>query len=103
MPSRARIRLWSTNVEDLQNVVTQIRNIAEKSGIYMRGPIAIPTKNMTVPVMKLPHGEGRKKWEKWRMSVHKRLIDIAADERVMKQLMRLRVPENVYIEIELIQ
>ncbi len=29
-------------------------------------------------------------------------MDIAADERIMRQLMRVRVPEDVYIEIELI-
>ncbi|MEM3863869.1 MAG: 30S ribosomal protein S10, partial [Metallosphaera sp.] len=60
------------------------------------------TRRMEVPVMKLPHGEGRKKWEKWEMSLHKRIIDISADERVMRQLMRVKVPEDVYIEIQLI-
>jgi len=45
--------------------------------------------------------EGKSR-EKWEMRVHKRLIDIAADERVMRQLMRVRVPEDVYIEIQLI-
>ncbi|PVU75906.1 30S ribosomal protein S10, partial [Sulfolobus sp. SCGC AB-777_G06] len=33
---------------------------------------------------------------------HKRIIDITADERVMRQLMRVRVPDDVYIEIQLI-
>ncbi|EWG07198.1 MAG: 30S ribosomal protein S10P [Candidatus Aramenus sulfurataquae] len=102
MPTKARIRLWSTNVNDLTYVVNQIKAIVDKTGISMRGPIPLPTKRMEVPVMKLPHGEGKKKWEKWEMSIHKRVIDIAADERVMRQLMRVRVPEDVYIEIELI-
>ncbi|MCY0874057.1 MAG: 30S ribosomal protein S10 [Acidianus infernus] len=102
MPTKARIRLWSTNVKDLNYVVTQIKAIVDKTGISMRGPVPLPTKRLVVPVMKLPHGEGRKKWEKWEMSIHKRVIDIAADERVMRQLMRVRVPEDVYIEIELI-
>jgi len=102
MPNKARIRLWSTNVNDLNYVVNQIRAIVEKTGVNMKGPIPLPTRRMEVPVLKLPHGEGRKKWEKWEMSLHKRVIDIAADERVMRQLMRVRVPEDVYIEIQLI-
>lgn len=102
MPTKARIRLWSTNVENLNYVTNQIKAIVEKTGVSMRGPIPLPTKRLEVPVMKLPHGEGKKKWEKWEMSIHKRVIDIAADERVMRQLMRVRVPEDVYIEIELI-
>ncbi|AOL16104.1 30S ribosomal protein S10 [Sulfolobus sp. A20] len=102
MPTKARIRLWSTNVDDLNFVVNQIKSIVEKTGIEMRGPIPLPVSKMAVPVMRLPHGEGKKKWEKWEMRVHKRLIDIAADERVMRQIMRVRVPEDVYIEIQLI-
>ncbi|MEM0372968.1 MAG: 30S ribosomal protein S10 [Sulfolobaceae archaeon] len=102
MPNKARIRLWSTNVRNLESVVNQIKAIVQKTGVAMSGPIPLPTSRIEVPVMKLPHGEGRKKWEHWEMRVHKRIIDIAADERVMRQLMRVRVPEDVYIEIELI-
>ncbi|ABP94219.1 MULTISPECIES: 30S ribosomal protein S10 [Metallosphaera] len=102
MPNKARIRLWSTNVNNLNYVVNQIKGIVDKTGVSMRGPIPLPTRRMEVPVMRLPHGEGRKKWEKWEMSLHKRIIDISADERVMRQLMRVKVPEDVYIEIQLI-
>ena len=31
----------------------------------------------------------------------KRLIDIDADERAIRQIMRVRIPDSVYIEIEL--
>ncbi|MEM1600256.1 MAG: uS10/mL48 family ribosomal protein, partial [Sulfolobaceae archaeon] len=41
MPTKARIRLWSTNVENLNSVVNQIRGIVEKTGIEMRGPIPL--------------------------------------------------------------
>ncbi|MEL9929414.1 MAG: 30S ribosomal protein S10, partial [Sulfolobales archaeon] len=53
--------------------------------------------------LRLPHGEGTKVYEKWEMRIHKRLIDVAADERVMRQIMRIRVPQNVYIEVEIIR
>uniref|UniRef100_A0A7J3ZMH6 Small ribosomal subunit protein uS10 n=1 Tax=Fervidicoccus fontis TaxID=683846 RepID=A0A7J3ZMH6_9CREN len=102
MPAIARIRLWSTDVVALERVTKEIRSIAEKAGVRIRGPVPLPTKRLVVPVLKLPHGEGSKHWEKWEMRVHKRLIDIASDERVMRQIMRIRVPENVYVEIELI-
>ena len=102
MPATARIRLWSTNVESLERVTNQIKAIAEKAGVRIRGPVPLPTKRLVVPVMKLPHGEGSKHWEKWEMRIHKRLVDIASDEKVMRQIMRIRVPEDVYVEIELI-
>jgi ribosomal protein S10 len=42
-------------------------------------------------------------YEKWEMRIHKRLVDVAADERVMRQIMRIRVPQDVYIEAEILR
>ncbi len=100
MAFRVRIWLWSTDIGNLEEVVQQIREIAEKTGVKMRGPIPLPTKRLEIPIFRLPHGEGSKYWEHWEMRIHKRLIDIDADERVLRRLMRIRVPENVYIEIK---
>jgi len=102
MVSKARIRLWSTNVENLNYVVEQIKEIAKKTGVKIRGPIPLPTKKLVVPVRRSPCGEGSKTWDRWEMRIHKRIIDIAADERVMRHIMRVRVPEDVYVEIELL-
>ncbi len=101
MVQRAEIKLWSTSVQDLNEIVREIRAIAKKAGVRVRGPIPLPTRRLVVPTLRLPHGEGSKKWDKWELRVHKRLIIIDADERVMRQIMRVRVPENVYIEIRL--
>ena len=35
------------------------------------------------------------------MRIHKRLIDLDADERALRQLMRIQVPDGVNIEIVL--
>ncbi|NPA04623.1 MAG: 30S ribosomal protein S10 [Crenarchaeota archaeon] len=101
MVHKAEIRLWSTNISSLNYVVDQIRSIIKKTGVRMSGPIPLPTKRLVVPTLRLPHGEGSKKWDKWELRIHKRLIIVDADERVMRQIMRVRVPEDVYIEIKL--
>lgn len=103
MANKVRIRLWSVNINNLNYVVTQIVDIAKKSGVDVRGPIPLPTKRMVVPVLVPPHGEGTKVYEKWEMRIHKRIVDVNADERVMRQLMRVRVPDDVYIEIEVLR
>ncbi|MEB3861316.1 MAG: 30S ribosomal protein S10 [Desulfurococcales archaeon] len=100
MVFKIRIWMWSTNVRSLETVVEQIREIAKKTGVRMKGPIPLPTKRMEIPVFRLPHGEGSKYWEHWEMRIHKRLIDIDADERVLRRLMRIQVPPDVYIEIK---
>ncbi len=56
---------------------------------------------MVVPVRKAPDGEGSETWDHWEMRVHKRLIDISADERALRQIMRIQVPRDVNIEIVL--
>jgi len=101
MPAVARIRLWSTDVKALEKIVAEIKGIAEKAGVKVRGPVPLPTKRLVVPVFRLPHGEGSKHWEKWEMRIHKRLIDLDADERALRLLMRLPVPDGVHIEIVL--
>ncbi len=100
---KVRIRLWGTNVDNVEYVARQIVDLAKKAGVMVKGPVPLPTKRLVVPTLRLPHGEGTKVYEKWEMRIHKRLIDIAADERVMRQIMRIRVPQNVYIEVEMIR
>ncbi|MGC8982425.1 MAG: 30S ribosomal protein S10 [Desulfurococcaceae archaeon] len=96
-----KIKMWSTNVRVLEDFISKIVDIAKKSGVKVSGPIPLPTKRLTIRTLKLPHGEGKKKYEKWEMRIHKRLLYIAEDERVMKQLIRLRVPPELWIEMEL--
>ncbi|MEM0014430.1 MAG: 30S ribosomal protein S10 [Zestosphaera sp.] len=103
MTSKVRIRLWSTNVEHLDDVTKNLVDIAKKAGVKIKGPVPLPTKHLVVPLLRLPHGEGTKVYEKWEMRIHKRLVDVDADERVMRQIMRIRIPDDVYIEVELLR
>lgn len=96
-----KIKIWSTNVKVLDDFVGKITDIVKKTGVKMNGPIPLPTKKLRIRTMKLPHGEGKKKYEKWEMRIHKRLLYIAEDERVMKQLIRVRIPPEIWMEIEI--
>jgi len=102
MVRKARIKLTSTDYKKLESVCEELKTIAQKSGVKTNGPISLPTKKLHVPVMKSPCGEGTKTWDKWELRIHKRLMDIDAEERVMRRVMRMRVPEEVFISIELI-
>ncbi len=96
---KARIKLSGTDIEKLNEVCDELVNIAERIGAEKSGPVPLPTKKVEVPVRKSPDGEGTATWDKWEMRVHKRLIDMEANERAMKQIMRVQVPEEVNIEI----
>ncbi len=101
MVKRARIKLTSTDTDKLGSVCDEIKGIAKKIGVKMVGPIPLPTKRMVVPVRRTPCGDGSNTWDKYEMRVHKRLIEIDARERVMRSIMRIRVPNEVYIEMEI--
>ncbi|MEM2110875.1 MAG: 30S ribosomal protein S10 [Candidatus Bathyarchaeia archaeon] len=102
MVRKARIKLTSTNYEKLDEVCRELKTVAEKTGVKASGPIPLPTKKLRVPVMKSPCGEGTKTWDKWELRIHKRLMNIDAEERVMRRIMRMRIPEEVFLSIELI-
>ncbi len=101
MPQLARIKLTSTNLENLTQVCDNIKSITEKTGIKVKGPQPLPTKKLNVVTRKAPSGQGTNTYDKWEMRIHRRLIDMDADDRTMRQLMRLRVPEDVFIEVNL--
>lgn len=98
---KARIRLSGTDPKKLDQVCKQITEIAKRVGVKMSGPVPLPTRRIVVPTRKSPDGEGTATWDKWELRVHKRLIDMEADERAMRQIMRVQIPEDVTIEIEL--
>jgi small subunit ribosomal protein S10 len=101
MPQKARIRLSGTSPVTLDGICSQVKDIAVKTGVNISGPVPLPTKKLMVPCRKSPDGEGSATWDHWEMRVHKRLIDLDADERALRQLMRIQVPKDISIEIVL--
>lgn len=91
----------SPNYSLLEDVCTQIKDIASRTGAKLSGPVPLPTKRLSVTPRKTPCGDGTDTYERWQMRIHKRLINIEADERTLRQIMRVQVPESVHIEIEL--
>jgi len=102
MPQKARIKLASTEIDKINQVCTYIKDIAVKTGVDMRGPIPLPTKRLKITTRKSPCGNGTATWERYEMRVHKRLIDLGIDERALRLVMRVPIPEGLNIEIEMI-
>ncbi|MEM4260058.1 MAG: 30S ribosomal protein S10 [Candidatus Woesearchaeota archaeon] len=99
---KARIKLASTDIDKINNTCQYIKEIAEKTGVTMRGPIPLPTKKLKLTTRKSPCGNGKATWERYEMRVHKRLIDLAMDERALRLVMRVQIPEGLNVEIEMI-
>ncbi len=99
MPQFARIKLTSTNLEQLERVAHEIKEITEKTGVKMKGPQPLPTKRLMITTRKAPTGEGTHTFDHWQMRIHRRILDVQPDDRTMRQITKLRIPEDVKVEL----
>ena len=99
---KARIKLASTDINKINYLCSAIKDIAEKTGVEIKGPIPLPTKKLKITTRKSPDGEGTSTWERYEMRVHKRLVDLGIDERALRMVMRIPIPEGLNIEIEML-
>ena len=99
MPQYARIKLTSANLEQLERVAKSIREIADKTGVRVKGPQPLPTKRLKVTTRKAPTGEGKHTFDHWQLRIHRRILDVQPDDRTLRQITKLDIPEDVRIEI----
>lgn len=100
---KARVKIASTDIDKVNDTCEYIKNISEKTGVVIRGPIPLPTKKMKVTTRKSPCGDGTATWDRYEMRVHKRLIDLGVDERALRLVMKVPIPEGLNIEIEMLE
>jgi small subunit ribosomal protein S10 len=99
--TKVRIKLSSADIDSLNNICNSIKEIASGAGIVIRGPIPLPTKKLKVTTRKSPCGDGTATFDRFEMRVHKRVIDIPANDRVLHAIMRTPIPRNINIKIEM--
>ncbi len=98
-----KIRLSSTDVKKLTEICSHIKEIGSKTGVEVKGPIPLPTKRLKIPIRTSPCGQGRELYEIWEKRIHRRLFKIVADERVLRYIMRIPIPKEVHIEMEILE
>lgn len=98
-----RIKISSINTDRLNEIIGAIKEISTKGGIVLRGPIPLPTKRLKITTRKSPCGNGKATFDRFEMRIYKRIIDMPPDERVLHSIMRLPIPKEVNVEIEMIE
>jgi small subunit ribosomal protein S10 len=99
--AKVRIKLGSIDIAALNSVIEHITEITERAGVVVRGPIPIPTRRLKVTTRKSPCGDGTASFDRFEMRVHRRIIDIPAEDRVLHPIMKLQIPRSVQIKIEM--
>lgn len=99
--AKVRIKLGSIDINALNIVMASIKEITMRSGVVMRGPIPLPTRHLKVTTRKSPCGNGTATFDRFEMRVHRRVIDIPAEDRILHPIMKLQIPRSVQIKIEM--
>jgi len=97
-----RIKLQSVDIDKLNEVINRIKTIASGAGIPISGPIPLPTKRLKITTRKSPCGDGTASFDRFEMRIHKRLIDLPANDRILHNIMRISIPRTVKIKIEMV-
>lgn len=99
--SKARITLSGEKPADLEAVVVQIKELTAALNMKMFGPVRMPRKKLEISCRKTPCGDGSDTYEHWEKRISKRLVDVEGDEKLIKQILRIRVPSTVFVRISL--
>src|SRR3989338_616257 len=96
-----RIKLQSVEIDKLNEVIDRIKTISSGAGIPISGPIPLPTRRLKVTTRKSPCVNGTATFDRFEMRVHRRIIDIPAEDRILHPIMKLQIPRSVQIKIEM--
>ena len=98
---RIRIKIRAFDHKIIDQSTRTIIETAQRTGAQIVGPIPLPTKKLKITTRKSPCGDGTATFDNFEMRIHSRGIDIPADDRVLHAIMRLYIPREVTIKIEM--
>eukprot|EP00049_Salpingoeca_infusionum_P016968 m.351340 g.351340 ORF g.351340 m.351340 type:complete len:116 (-) comp16229_c0_seq1:150-497(-) len=96
---RIRITLCSKNVKKVEAVCAAIVGNAKKDEIKVRGPVRMPTKQLKIVTRKTPNGEGSKTWDRFTMRIRKRVIDVVATSKQVRDITSMALDPEVTVEV----
>eukprot|EP00184_Porphyridium_aerugineum_P008787 CAMPEP_0184693656 /NCGR_PEP_ID=MMETSP0313-20130426/1833_1 /TAXON_ID=2792 /ORGANISM="Porphyridium aerugineum, Strain SAG 1380-2" /LENGTH=121 /DNA_ID=CAMNT_0027151793 /DNA_START=200 /DNA_END=565 /DNA_ORIENTATION=+ len=96
---RIRIILTSRNVKALEKVCADFIRGAKEKKVTVKGPVRMPTKILRITTRKSPCGNGTNTYDRFEMTIHKRLIDLLASAEVVKQITSISMEQGVEVEV----
>ena len=97
--TKIRIKLSGEDPEALENVTDQIKELSKTLGMTFTGPVRLPRKKLSLTTRRTPCGDGTDTYEHWEKRFSKRLMEVEGNEKYIKQILRVKVPTNVFVKI----
>ena len=96
----ATVKLTGPDFKKLDGVCQQIKDICQKTGAKVSGPVPLPTHKRVYTVLRSPF-VNKKSREQFQLSSFKRLLDIySSTPKTIDALMKLELPSGVEVEIK---
>lgn len=99
--TKIRIKLSGEDAKALDGVVNQIKTLSGTLSMKFIGPVRLPRRKLEISCRRTPCGDGTDTYEHWEKRVFKRLVDIEGEEKYIKQVLRIKVPTDVFVKISL--
>lgn len=98
---KIRVKISGYDYASVDAACGRVKEVAEKNGAKISGPVPMPTTREVVTVIRSPH-KYKDSREQFEIRTHKRLIDINnPNQKVVEALTRLEMPAGVDIQIKL--
>lgn len=98
---KIRVKISGYDYASVDAACGRVKEVAEKNGAKIAGPVPMPTTREVVTVIRSPH-KYKDSREQFEIRTHKRLIDINnPNQKVVEALTRLEMPAGVDIQIKL--
>lgn len=102
MQQEMKLKLKAFDHRVLDQAVKDIVRTAERIGVRIKGPIALPRKIQKFTVNRSPHVD-KKSREQFEIRKHYRLLIIDPSPQIVDALMKLDLASGVDVEIELVE
>jgi small subunit ribosomal protein S10 len=100
--TKLRIKLSAFDHFILDKSVKEIVRTVSRSGARVVGPIPLPTKRNSFPVLRSPFVY-KNHFDKFEMTLHRRLVDVLdPDQQVLYALQKLEVASGVTVDIKMV-
>ncbi len=100
--TKAKIVLKGEKPEDLTKVIDQIKDLSRTLNMTVTGPIPMPRRRLRIDPRRTPCGDGSDPYEHWEKRISKRLVIVEGDEKMIRQILRVKVPDSVFVKISLV-
>ncbi|MCX8166411.1 MAG: hypothetical protein N3E37_00980 [Candidatus Micrarchaeota archaeon] len=97
---RVRVKITSNRLEDIKQITDQISQLANATESVLK-IIPLPKRALKINCRKTPCGDGSDTYEHWELRFHNVLVELLCDEKVLRQLLRIRIPDNVQVRLKI--